>query len=545
MLLTRWLAPKVTPASVRKTTLTLDWLEARENPSLTIQFDYSFDTSGFFSDPTRRSVLQSAADNLAARIDTTLTAIAPNGGGGNTWTLTTFNPSDPTNHNADITITNRSVATGTIVIYVGAEAGAGGGEAGLGGFGGYSASGSQAWLDSLSSRGTGGFGPWGGSLTFDRGQNWNFGANAPSGNQIDFITVATHEIGHVLGFGTAQQYFQYVSGDIFFGPNATALNGGQYAHLHSNADQEHWQQGLTTNGQTVAMQPVVNAGTRVTFSDLDYAVLSDIGWTVTGFHAPAGPAPAAPVGGAITSAPISSVPIPTSPIIANNFTRAQDPAVVSSGNGSFQLYSASAGGMVPVGTPVTAFAGYTGSVRVASGDVNGDGVQDIIVAAGAGGGPHVKIFDGATGQLIQSFFAFDPGFMGGIFVAAGDIDHDGRADVIITPDVGGGTHVRIFSAGDPNRLLASFLGIETPGGFLGGYRAAAGDVNGDGYADIVVTAGLGGGSHTAIIDGRLLAQGVVQRLTGDFLAFEPGFGTRRWSLGSRSSCDPSLLRIGP
>ncbi len=517
MMLTRWLASKVAVAPYRRTALHLDRLEARENPSLTIQLDYTYDTSGFFSDPNRRSILQSAADNLAARIGTTLTAITPNAGVGDTWTLTTFNPADPFNHNSDITISNRSVATGAIVVYVGAEAGLGGGEAGLGGFGGYSASGSQGWLNSLSSRGAG-FGPWGGSLTFDPNQNWNFTTNAPAANQIDLYTVATHELGHVLGFGTAQQYFQYVSGDIFFGPNATAVNGGQYAHLHSNADQEHWQQGLTAYGQTVSMQPVVSAGTRVTFSELDYAVLSDIGWAVTGFQAPTGAAPPAPTGGGTTSPPI-----PTSPIIANNFSATQDPAVVSSGNGTFQLYKATAGGMTPVGAPVTAFAGYAGSVRVASGDVNGDGVQDIIVAAGAGGGPHVKIFDGATGQLIQSFFAFDSGFIGGIFVAAGDIDHDGRADVIITPDVGGGTHVRIFSGGDPNRLMASFFGIETPGGFLGGSRAATGDINGDGYADLVITAGLGGGSHTAIFDGRLLGQGVIQRLTGDFFAFEPGF----------------------
>ena len=266
------------------------------------------------------------------------------------------------------------------------------------------------------------------------------------------------------------------------------------------------------------MEPVVNAGTRVTFSELDYAALSDIGWTVTGYHAPTGPAPAAPTS-AGTSAP-PAAPVPTSPVVAGNFTASQDPVAVSVGGGAFQLYSASAGGLTPVGGPVVAFAGYSGPLRIATGDVNGDGIKDIIVAAGPGGGPHVKIFDGATGQLIESFFAFDPGFTGGIFVAAADIDHDGRADVIVTPDVGGGTHVRIFSGGDPNHLLASFFAIDAPG-FLGGARAAAGDVNGDGYADLVVTAGLGGGSHTAIWDGRSLARGQLVRLTADFFAFDP------------------------
>ncbi len=491
MLLTRWLETKSAIAPTRKTLLRMDWLEARENPSLTIQLDYSYDTSHFFDQQSHRDILQLAANNLASRIDTTLGAITPNAGAGNTWTLRTFNPADPFNHNAAITLTNVNVATGTIIVFAGA--GLGSGDIGYGGPGGYNAAGSQPWRTSLGTRGVSGFAMWGGSITFNPSINWNFSTNGPSSQQIDFYTVATHELGHVLGFGTVPEFYQYVSGDIFFGPNATAANGGQYPALQS-ADPLHWQQGLTSYGQAVAMQPGVGAGIRMTFSELDYSVLSDIGWTVSGYVPP----------------------------VANNFALGQDPAAVSSGNGTFQLYNASADNLNPVGSPVNAFPGYLGSVRVATGDVNGDGVQDIIVAAGAGGGPHVKIFDGATDQLIQSFFAFDPGFTGGIFVAAADIDNDGRADVIVTPDVGGGTHVRVFSAGDPNTLMASFFGIDAPG-FLGGARTASGDINGDGYADLVVTAGVGGGSHTVVWSGRQLGNGQLVRLTEDFFAIDPSF----------------------
>src|SRR5207244_7834125 len=58
---------------------------------------------------------------------------------------------------------------------------------------------------------------------------------------------------------------------------------------------------------------------------------------------------------------------------------------------------------------------FGGGVRVATGDVTGDGIEDVITAPGAGGGPHVKVFDGATGKLIREFMAYAPNFSGGVF----------------------------------------------------------------------------------------------------------------------------------
>src|SRR5262249_35039722 len=72
-------------------------------------------------------------------------------------------------------------------------------------------------------------------------------------------------------------------------------------------------------------------------------------------------------------------------------------------------------------TAVGAFsAGFEGDVRVAVGDVNGDGILDTIVAGGPGiPGGHIEVFDGRTAALMLSFLSF-PGYTGGVFVASGD-----------------------------------------------------------------------------------------------------------------------------
>ena len=86
---------------------------------------------------------------------------------------------------------------------------------------------------------------------------------------------------------------------------------------------------------------------------------------------------------------------------------------------------------------------FSGGVCVAVGDVNGDGKPDIITGAGAGGGPHVEVFD-LTGHLENEFFAYDPRFTGGVNVAVGDLTGDGQGDIITGAGAGGGPHVKVF-----------------------------------------------------------------------------------------------------
>jgi serralysin len=108
---------------------------------------------------------------------------------------------------------------------------------------------------------------------------------------------------------------------------------------------------------------------------------------------------------------------------------------------------------------------FTGGVYVAAGDVDADGRADVIVGAGEGGGPHVKVFAGANGALIKSFFAYDPNFRGGVRVAAGNIDGDGKADVITGAGTGGGPHLKVLDVTSLT-VLDSFLAFDPA--FLGG-----------------------------------------------------------------------------
>jgi autotransporter-associated beta strand protein len=175
----------------------------------------------------------------------------------------------------------------------------------------------------------------------------------------------------------------------------------------------------------------------------------------------------------------------------------------------------------PTGTPkvdVPAFEdNVSGGVRTAVADVNHDGTADLIVGTGPGTVAEVRVFDGATGQRIVTNLPFAD-FQGGVFVAAADFNLDGYADVIITPDEGGGPRVTVVSGRD-GAVLANFFAIDDPN-FRGGARAAAGDVSGDGTPDLVVSAGFGGGPRIAIYDGTTLG-GTPTKLVGDFFAFEP------------------------
>lgn len=129
---------------------------------------------------------------------------------------------------------------------------------------------------------------------------------------------------------------------------------------------------------------------------------------------------------------------------------------------------------------------FLGGSSVVSGDIDGNGKEEIIVGASFGGGPHVRMFN-SFGKIIGQFFAYDENFRGGVNVATGDIDGDGKDEIITGAGNTGGPHVRIFD--NRGNLISHFFAYDK--NFRGGVNVSVGDVDGDGEDEIITGAGVG------------------------------------------------------
>ena len=172
-------------------------------------------------------------------------------------------------------------------------------------------------------------------------------------------------------------------------------------------------------------------------------------------------------------------------------------------------------------------------VHVAAGHVEGTAFAQVITAPGAGGGPHVRVFNGLTGLQStapsSSFFAYGAGFFGGVWVASADVNLDGRADIITAPGAGGGPHINVFS-GAHGGVINTFFAYAP--GFLGGVRVGASDVDNNGRPDILTSPGPGGGPHIRAFHGDLpfaLATGA-----SSFQAYPGGFAGGVFVAGGRN-----------
>jgi hypothetical protein len=269
-----------------------------------------------------------------------------------------------------------------------------------------------------------------------------------------------------------------------------------------------------------------------------------------------------PDGNNVVLTAINNVPTPPGPIVTAPFSLAPGSVVTSIGGGVVEITTQN--GRVQQIVP---FAGYTGLLSVNAIDRTGEGIADglLVAVASPGAAPHIMVIDAATGRAALSFFAFDPGFLGGLSVSSGlsaigatntavivagagagaqpsvsvfnavtgrfinqfyafAPEYNGGVNVAMSnPDstgqsivvVGAKTvaHVVAFDLNQTNRPVASFLAF---GANIIGANVSVGDLDSDGTNNIVVGAGAGGAPSVAIYSSR--GQKEVE-----FLAYAPGF----------------------
>jgi hypothetical protein len=170
-------------------------------------------------------------------------------------------------------------------------------------------------------------------------------------------------------------------------------------------------------------------------------------------------------------------------------------------------------------------ARFTGGVFVTAGDLTGDGVPDLVVTPDEGGGPRVRVFSGAGFKQVADFFGIDdPDFRGGARAAVGDLSGDGVGDLVVAAGFGGGPRVAVFdgtslvSGAFTRKPLPDFFAFEPT--LRNGVYVTAGDLTGDGRADLVAGAGPGGGPRVSVFDGGELLAGRQTR-AADFFAGDP------------------------
>ena len=165
------------------------------------------------------------------------------------------------------------------------------------------------------------------------------------------------------------------------------------------------------------------------------------------------------------------------------------------------------GGQLAAFTP---YPGFKGSVRVASGDVDGDGIADIVVAPGRAIPGLVRVFSAAGFPLAggaSDFYPFGIKYRGGVEVAVGNIDGVGRNEIIAAMSSGNGM-VRVFKVnGAVNPVpFRSFLpfgpkyaaGVMITAGDYGTYTNGTWTAVPDGKAEIAVGTNAGPVSQVKI-----------------------------------------------
>lgn len=192
-------------------------------------------------------------------------------------------------------------------------------------------------------------------------------------------------------------------------------------------------------------------------------------------------------------------------------------------------------------------ATYAGGVSVAAGDLNGSGCDSIITGTGPNSRPVVRVFNNDGSDSGLSFLAYDETFSGGVWVATGDVDGDGHDEIITGAGPSGGPHVRVWKYvnGAIVPVGPGFFAYEP--GFTGGVRVATAS-QGSGRAAILAAAGASSPPRVRLFNGDGTAAGsesmpYVQGFLGGLFIGGDGNHMRSVPTGPTSSVGVDWLDV--